>query len=54
MEKKQLKRTFNGTSYYCEYAGNYTGAMIKKQAAKNAGFKVRVIKTKKEYQIFVS
>ena len=50
---KQLKRMFKGDNYYCEYAGNYAGSKEKKEACKKVGSKVRVIKAKKEYLVFV-
>ena len=40
----QLKRTFSGTIYYCEFIGDYIGAQRKKSSAKYAKFKARVIK----------
>jgi len=52
---KQLQRKINGKIYYCEYAGNdFNKAGSKKRAAKYVGWFARIIKSGKEYQVFIA
>ena len=51
---KQLSRTINGITYYCEHISKeFFKAKLKKDAAKIAGFKARVFKIKNEYRVFI-
>lgn len=53
--QRQLSRLFKSTRYYCELiTKDLAKAKSKKNAAKYAGFKARIIKTSEGYGIFIS
>lgn len=52
---KQLQRTINEISYYCELiTSNHLEAINRKKVAKKAGFKARIFKLANKYGVFIN